>query len=291
MSCCSRARGTRAAKHLSGKSVSWAAYCSKHRRDGSPFVFDTGTNTKFVLPDTRPEIRIYGGSLPQNIADAERALAAATEQSPAQGVYQRGGILVRVARLPQANAADGIRRAAGSLQILTAGPDFLRLPLTQTALWRKFDKRSGEWVELDAPALVARTLAEAAGFWPNTRNLAGIIEAPALRPDGTVLDRPGFDPASGLYFDPGATEFPSIPAQPTKRDAERALEKLLEIIAGFPFIDEASRSVALALLITPLIRYAVRAAPLTALARPRWAAARRSSRTCRPTSPPAARRR
>jgi hypothetical protein len=215
------------------------------------------------------QIRCYGGSLPRNVADAERLLAEATSADHALGVYQRGGALVRIARLPVATAADGIRRAAGSLQILIAGPDFLRLRLTEVATWLRLDKRSGEWVQTDAPAAVARTLADLAGMWPHTPNLAGIVEAPALRPDGTILERPGFDPDSGIYFDPGSTEFPSIPARPTRREAEAALDRLREIIAEFPFVDEASRSVALALEITPVIRYAVRAAPLTGISAPK----------------------
>jgi hypothetical protein len=250
------------------ESSSWNAYYGTHH-DGQPFIFDNGVRIKYVLPDERPEIRCFGGSLPRNVTDAERTLAVASGRDPAQGVYQRGGVLTRITRLPVATAEGGIRRAAGSLQILTAGPDFLRLRLTQTAIWLKFDKRSEEWVATDAPASVARTLADIAGMWPNTRNLAGIVEAPALRPDGTILDRPGFDPDSGLYFDPGSTEFPSIPASPTRRDAEAALELLMEIIKGFPFVDEASKSVALAMQITPAIRYAVRAAPLTGISAPK----------------------
>jgi hypothetical protein len=108
-------------------------------------------------------------------------------------------------------------------------------------------------------------------MWPNTPTLAGIVEAPTLRPDGTILERPGFDSDSGIHLDPGSTDFPAIPDRPTKQDAEAALALLLEIIAGFPFVDEASRSVALAMLITPLIRYAVRAAPLTGISAPRMA--------------------
>jgi hypothetical protein len=178
-------------------------------------------------------------------------------------------MLVRVARLPAATVEAGIRRAAGTLQIMEAGPDYLRLRMTEVAQWLKFDKRSEEWCKTDAPAAVSRALADVAGMWSNTRNLAGIIEAPTLRPDGSILDRAGYDPDSGLYFDQGRTVFTSIPAKPTRQDAEAALAKLLEIIAGFPFVDEASRSVALALLITPLIRYAVRAAPLFAVSAPK----------------------
>jgi hypothetical protein len=210
-----------------------------------------------------------GGSLPQNVTDAERLLAAATRDDPIRGVYQRGGALVRIARLPVATTADGISRAAGSLQILTAGPDFLRLRLTEIAKWARFDKRQNDWVQIDAPGEVARTLAEIAGMWSNIPTLAGIVEAPTLRPDGSILERPGFDPDSSIYLDPGSTEFPPIPDHPTRQDATASLDLLLEIIAGFPFVDEASRSVALAMLITPLVRYAVRAAPLIGISAPK----------------------
>ena len=219
--------------------------------------------------DDRAKIYCAGGSLPKNVADAERLLAQANPDDPARRVYQRAGVLVRIARLPLATAANGIRRTAGSLQILTAGPDFLRLRLTEIATWLRFDKRSNQWVQTDAPPAVARTLIDIPGMWPNTPNLAGIIEAPALRPDGTIIERPGYDEASGLYFDPGLTDFPGIPARPSRCDAAAALDLLLEIIAGFPFVDEPSRSVALALLITPLVRHAVRAAPLTGISAPK----------------------
>ena len=43
-------------------------------------------------------IRVEGGSLPQNVAHAERALAAATRSDPERGIYQRGGVLVRRCR-------------------------------------------------------------------------------------------------------------------------------------------------------------------------------------------------
>ena len=149
-------RGARAlfAKARAGRPAT-TSFTTARRSSSIP-----GTNTKYVLPDEREEIRCYGGSLPRNVADAERALGVATCREPALGVYQRGGFLVRIARLPAATAADGIRRAAGSMQILTAGPDFLRLRLTQIAIWLKFDKRSEEWVNTDAPAAVSRSLAD-----------------------------------------------------------------------------------------------------------------------------------
>ena len=96
---------------------------------------------------------------------------------------------------------------------------------------------------LDAPLDVARALIGKRGIrlFPT---LIGTVEAPTLRQDGSVLDRPGYDPASGILFDPGGVDFPAIPSHPTKADAERALAEWLELFAEFPFVDEADRAVA-----------------------------------------------
>jgi len=219
--------------------------------------------------DARQAIRVQGGSLPENVRAAERVLAEATLHCPADGIYQRGGILVRTARLPVATDAGGIQRAAGSLMILNVGTDILRLKLTEAARWERFDKKSKKWVQTDAPSAVAQTLREAAGLWEFTPRLNGIIEAPSLRSDGSVLDRPGYDIQSGLYLDPGTTLFESIPSHPTLEAARTALEKLLAILEGFPFVDAASLSVAIALLIGSPIRHAVRSMPMTGITAPK----------------------
>ena len=217
-----------------------------------------------------PIIQVSGGSLSENLIAAELYLGVATRKHPQTGIYQRGGALVRVVRLPVLTIGDGIRRAAGSLQIITAGPDIIRLNLTRAARWERFNNKSKRWVDIDAPSILARTLCDAAGEWTNTPNLTGIIEAPALRPDGTVFMQPGYDCDSGLYFD-SAINFPVIAERPSRSDAVAALERLLSILSGFPFLDNASRSVAVALLITPLVRHALRTAPLIAISAPKMA--------------------
>jgi hypothetical protein len=219
--------------------------------------------------DERPLIQVQAGELAQHVRDAERYLAQATRREPPRGVYQRHGFLVRIARLAETTDAGGIRRAAGTLQILTAGPDVLSIALADACRWLKWNQRSGEWVPADVPPRVAKTLCAIAGDWHNTPYLAGIIEAPSLRPDGSILQQPGYDAQSGLYFDAGDTSFPTIPEQPSRAQAEAALGMLLEIVSGFPFIDDASRSVGVAMLMTPLIRHAVRAAPLTGITAPK----------------------
>ena len=106
-------------------------------------------------------------------------------------------------------------------------------------------------------------------MWPHTRNLAGIVEAPALRPDGTILSGQASILTQGSTSIRAQRSFP-----PSRRNRPGVTPKppspsCWDIIKGFPFVDEASRSVALALLITPQIRYAVRAAPLFGVGAPK----------------------
>jgi putative DNA primase/helicase len=50
---------------------------------------------------------------------------------------------------------------------------------------------------------------------------------------------------------------PTIPHHPDKDDADFALETLDELLDQFPFVDGASRSPALSMLLTPVLRAAL----------------------------------
>jgi hypothetical protein len=101
--------------------------------------------------------------------------------------------------------------------------------------------------------------------------LSGTSETPTLRADYSLLDKPGFDRASGLYYDPGRSKFPPIPDKPTKADALKALEWFTGpdgVLVDFSFADNdgepegLSLSVALALCLTPLVRRVLPTAPM-----------------------------
>jgi hypothetical protein len=83
-----------------------------------------------------------------------------------------------------------------------------------------------------------------------------------LRPDGTVLDKPGFDQQTGILFDPRGVDFPAMPAEPTKPEAFGALGELKLLISEFPFVDGPSRSVALSAMLTAVSRLALSFAPM-----------------------------
>ncbi len=140
--------------------------------------------------------------------------------------------------------------------------------------WRKSAggsaTRPSKVVATDVPDTLARKLLATAVTWSKEIPvLMGIVEAPTLRSDGTVLDQPGYDVETGLVFDPGGIEFPPVPEAPTREDALAALKKFTDLLAGFPFVDEASLSVALAAIITPLVRHACRAVPIIAITAPK----------------------
>ena len=80
--------------------------------------------------------------------------------------------------------------------------------------------------------------------------MTGVITTTTLRPDGNILSEPGYDPATRLLLiDPPA--MPPLPQRPSMSDAVAAVKLLDELLNDFPFVNKASRSVALSALMTP----------------------------------------
>ena len=96
-------------------------------------------------------------------------------------------------------------------------------------------------------------------------SIAGVITTPTLRPDGSILIEPGYDPDTRLYHvaDP-SLRLPAMPEHPTKHDANLAIDVLGRLLHEFPFVDDVSRAVALSAIITSVVRGALPVAPLHA---------------------------
>ena len=75
----------------------------------------------------------------------------------------------------------------------------------RAATWLK--PVEGELKPADPAMKYAKTYLERVGEW-RLRPLLGVVQAPTLRPDGTVLQKPGYDSASRLIFDPCGEIFP-----------------------------------------------------------------------------------
>ncbi len=89
--------------------------------------------------------------------------------------------------------------------------------------------------------------------------LEGVIEAPTIRQDGTILDTPGYDQPSGLYLIPSAgLEKIDLPEQITRDHIEVSLERISDLLSDFPFVDRASRANAIGALLTAICRHVIR---------------------------------
>ncbi len=104
------------------------------------------------------------------------------------------------------------------------------------------------------PELGTRQQVLAGGPWPGVPTLRGVTRIPVLRGDGTILNAPGYDSASGLYFDPQC-DFSDLPTDPSLAQVAAARSFLLDaLLRDFPFVSDADRANYLAALATPVVR-------------------------------------
>jgi putative DNA primase/helicase len=202
-------------------------------------------------------IQVRGGSLAENASEAATELVL--RHVP---FYAHGRRLVEPVAV-EVPAADGGKTRAIVLADVTATR--MRDVLAQIIVFQKYDRRSDTWVRIDPPKDVAQTVVEARiGVFPS---LAGVIRAPTLRPDGTLLSFAGYDPRTRLLL-VGPAPVVAVADSPTEAQARAALQCLHELLAEFPFVDDASRSVALSALITAVIRPMLPVVPLHAFVSP-----------------------
>jgi putative DNA primase/helicase len=139
--------------------------------------------------------------------------------------------------------------------------------LTRAARFERFDRRLNTWVATDCPEKIAVTYLARLGEW-RVPTLLGVVHTPTLRRDGSILEKPGFDHASRLLYDPGDAKFAPIPEFPTRNEASAALEVLLQLIEPFKCVGPEDRAAVLAAIITPGVRRSMPHAPLFAITAP-----------------------
>jgi hypothetical protein len=205
---------------------------------------ETSTEPHRLRGDERPSILIDTNEH-RVICETITALAA----DP--GIYQRGSILVRVLRAT--HPRDSIIRARGSATTCALPPANLRERMTRFATFTKCD-REGKLMP-SHPAVWLVNAVDARGEWPGIRHLLGVSDAPVLRADGSIWQKPGYDPDTCVLYDP-ATTFPFIPEGITIDDAVAALAELLDVVCDFRFESEEHKAAWLAGLLTPLARFA-----------------------------------
>jgi putative DNA primase/helicase len=209
---------------------------------------------------TRGQQSVSSKAIIERIVDeAELALIAAN-----RGLYQRDGRIVCAVSLAVLTAK-GLKVAVQ--RIAERGDHALCEDLASAANFVKWDGRARAHVTVSPPMWVVRTLRQRTGRL-RFPVLTGIINAPTMRADGSILDPPGYDDATGLLYDPVGVEFPAVPGRPTRDEALAAMALLDDLISTFPFVEGADRSVALSAILTALVRRSLPTAPLHAFTAP-----------------------
>jgi hypothetical protein len=140
--------------------------------------------------------------------------------------------------------------------------DYIRGCLTRSANFRRvwLDRGGNRQEVATSPPLdaVRDILAQPSTSWglPPLEAISGV---PLIRNDGSVISTPGYDPATWVIYTPApGFSISSIPDIPSDEDVERAVGHIGEMYDGFPFVDHASRANMFALLLTPILRRAIR---------------------------------
>jgi Domain of unknown function (DUF3854) len=196
---------------------------------------------------------------------ADAAEAVLLQHHKRLGIFQHAGAVRHVIQLPTARASAGLDRPAGSVMLEAMNHVQMSEAFERIARFVKFNK-DGVPRSADCPTRLSQTYLGRTGEW-KLPVLAGTVSAPIMRPDGSILTRPGYDEATRLFF-VGDADWPQIPDRPTKADAQAALQVLLEPFAQFPFASDADRSVHLAAILTAIQRRLLPACPLFAYSAP-----------------------
>jgi len=196
----------------------------------------------------RPEIRVRE-QLTRVVDEAEALLLA----DPRSGIFVRARMLVRVLR-DRTKPREGVRRPPRQPVIAPYTAGAFRERLDRTAEWSKWSATYQTYVPALPPSWVVETLLER-GEWAFPP-MEGVVEAPCLRPDGTVLDAPGYDEATGLLYEPCSDYLPVLEA-PTLEEARAAAALILDPFCDFPFLSESARAAVLAAVLTVIARAAI----------------------------------
>jgi hypothetical protein len=218
--------------------------------------------------DPRPVILLSSGRFDRYAAQAELLLV--------DTLYVRGESLVRIGTASDISKAQtvvdpktgaelwedgtGTKRDAAQAVCIPASSGWLRRALMARAQFWKFDKRANAWEERDCPKELSENISDQKS-WATFRPLIAIAPAPFLRPDMTVCEAPGYDVATGIYYQP-TIAFPAIIPQPTRDDALQALARLREPFAEFPFASPEAEAGFIAHILTSILRPGIATVPV-----------------------------
>ncbi|CAM4025365.1 hypothetical protein KIPE111705_36975 [Kibdelosporangium persicum] len=218
---------------------------AQHRPDDRHLhpVDNTGDDTDPPRAGTRQLIRV--GSDPETIRELTRAL----DERVIPDTYVTDGAPVVIE--PVSGAGDV---TSGDEDVpMPLAVSVLRPPLLASLLAEQATVVDDKGEVTPRREVLAAVLARQS--WPGLPPLRRVISTPVLRPDGTLLQTPGYDRATGFYLTTGSLVLDPVPDKPTPQQVNEACEFLLDrFLVDFPWRTPADRANYLGLLVTPIIR-------------------------------------
>lgn len=133
--------------------------------------------------------------------------------------------------------------------------DIIRNLMSASADFIKYTHK-GEPINTYPPIDNARDVL-ALGEWPFPQ-LAAVTTSPVIRKDGSIMDVPGYDKSTKLYYMPEAGfDIGKVPSKPTADDISKAKDLIYDVLADFPFVSPSDYANAVGLMLTPIVRSAV----------------------------------
>jgi hypothetical protein len=221
--------------------------CINLRSGGRPHVWSHahGGQRYELLPE-KVLIQLVGGEGARAVVTMDKVIGRSGD------IFQVAGELVRVVET----------------KTIAIKPEWLQNRADELIRFERYSVSAEKYVTKDCPRELALKLLANRGAW-SAPVLNNIILAPVMRPDGSPLDRAGYDKDTGILFlasQPG--EMPSILHRPGRDQVRAALATAWEPFAHFPLKTPLDRAIALAAMITAIQRPMLLTAPAFAFDAP-----------------------
>jgi hypothetical protein len=148
-------------------------------------------------------------------------------------IYRRGDRLVEVVTdkpLP------GLNSIMPTAQLLPVNAERLAQVTGSVIDFRRYDKRQEAYRSCPPPRDLMHHMM-ARGVRSKLRRINFLATTPMMRPDGSILATPGYDPATEVYLVPGF-DLPSIPECPTQEEGLKALQFAEKLFSECAFADK-----------------------------------------------------
>src|SRR3989442_1317648 len=205
---------------------------------GRPYLYSHAHGgVRYTLSTERPTIRLADGDLPRIVDQCVGVIARDAE------MYQLKDQVVRV-------TDDGRLAPVEAEWIIDWLQRHAELERFRQKAWRRTDL---------SPKYAKTILAKAGGM--GLPGLVAVTAGPYLRPDGSIVDEPGYDDVTQVLYKPTGPCPPTVRRQMTRALAGDVLRQLWEPFREFPFGGDVDRGVVLALLLTAALRVGLGTAP------------------------------